>query len=437
MLYTFMESIPIQFSFQLMISELIFLIGKPKRGHFSLRLASGLACYLFLAKIWEIMITAQIGKALFPYVLLYFGYMVLTAVLILFCFNLHLIDLCFILTGGYAAEHMCFALSRMLLYLLHIEYILYGSLLHLIITRYFIYIVTAVLVYCMVIRKNRDADYFLRCDWRIVLLFFLMLLTAIGLSVYWSYPEEYSMSIVGGILCPAYSFLCSAFVLLLEYYVLRENNMKQEKEIMEQLIKMSDTQQKSAKEAIDIINIKCHDLKHQIGALAKMNDPLERSEYLREVNEAVSIYDAIYHTGNKALDYILREKTLLFNEYQVKFSCMVEGGITLFMVPADIYALMGNALDNALERVLQESEEERFISLHIKSHGEMILIHLENRCSKEPRFQDGLPVTDKEDKQNHGFGVRSIRYITEKYHGELLMHTKNGRFFLDILFPKN
>lgn len=115
---------------------------------------------------------------------------------------------------------------------------------------------------------------------------------------------------------------------------------------------------------------------------------------------------------------------------------MVDGEAIVFMTSADIYALMGNALDNALERVLQEEDDERIISLHIKSRGQMILIHLENRCSREPLFQDGLPVTDKEDKRNHGFGVRSIRYITEKYDGELLMHVKNGRFFLDILLPQ-
>lgn len=115
---------------------------------------------------------------------------------------------------------------------------------------------------------------------------------------------------------------------------------------------------------------------------------------------------------------------------------MAEGKLLSFMTPADIYALMGNALDNALERVLQEKAEERVISLQIKGHGEMILIHMENRCSREPEFQDGLPITDKEDKQNHGFGVRSIRYITEKYHGELYMRVKNGMFFLDIIFPE-
>ena len=437
MLYTFLQSNHIQFSFQLLVSEFVFLIDRPRRSRFGLRLSFGLLFYLILAKTWGMMINTLDVEALFPYVLLYFGYMALTAVLIFFCYDIRLIQLCFIVTGGYATEHMGFALSRILLYLLHVSYLLYGSLLHLAITRYFIYIVTAALVYCVIIRKNRDTNYLFHCDRRIVVLFLLMILTAIGLSVYWSYPEEYALTSIGGILFPAYSFLCSAFVLLMEYYVLRENSMKQEKEMMDQLIKMSDAQQKSAKEAIDIINIKCHDLKHQIGALAKMDDPLARSKYLQEVSEAVSIYDAVYHTGNKALDYILREKTLLFNEYQVKFSCMAEGGILSFMVPADIYALMGNALDNALECVLRGAGEERVISLHIKGRGKMALIHLENRCSHEPQFQDGLPVTDKEDKARHGFGVRSIRYITEKYHGELFMYAKNGGFFLDILLPQS
>lgn len=204
---------------------------------------------------------------------------------------------------------------------------------------------------------------------------------------------------------------------------------------MEQLLKMADTQQKSAREAIDIINIKCHDLKHQIKALAKMEDAQTRSQYLKEVQEAVSIYDATYHTGCKALDYILREKTLLFNEYHVDFSCLIEGETINFMSSADIYALMGNALDNAFHRVLKEAEDERVISLHIKKQGEMILLHLENRCSRQLEFEDGLPVTDKEDKNQHGFGVKSIRYIAEKYNGDLFIQARDGKFYLDILFP--
>ena len=49
-------------------------------------------------------------------------------------------------------------------------------------------------------------------------------------------------------------------------------------------------------------------------------------------------------------------------------------------------------------------------------------------------FADGLPVTTKEDKNFHGFGVRSIRYLVEKYRGDMLMRAEEERFFVDILF---
>lgn len=436
MIYTILENTYIQFSFQLLISELVFLLNKPKRNHFSFRIVTGMVIYLLLAVIWEILVIRIAGDSILPYALLYLGYALMSSVLIWGCFDIKLMELVFILAGGYATEHMCFAFSRISLYVLGYQYILYGGLAHLLITRYLFYIVGAVTIYFLLIKGNKDQDSLEMVDVRIIFLTLILLMTAIIMSICWSQPSEYIGTLMGEVICPAYSFLCSAFVLIMEYYILRENSMKREREIMEQLIQLSDSQQKSAKEVIDIINIKCHDLKHQIRALAKMEDSKTRSDYLQEVQEAVSIYDATYHTGCKALDYVLREKTLLFNEYQVQFSCMVDGEAIVFMTSADIYALMGNALDNALERVLQEEDDERIISLHIKSRGQMILIHLENRCSREPLFQDGLPVTDKEDKRNHGFGVRSIRYITEKYDGELLMHVKNGRFFLDILLPQ-
>ena len=117
------------------------------------------------------------------------------------------------------------------------------------------------------------------------------------------------------------------------------------------------------------------------------------------------------------------------------FSCMADGEAIAFLRPADVYALMGNALDNALNRVLQEPEEQRIISLQIKRVGDMVLFHLANRCSQPPEFQDGLPVTSKEDKTAHGFGMKSIRYLVEKYSGELSIQARDGKFCLDILFP--
>lgn len=435
MLYTFLEHNFIQFPFQLLISEAIFLIGTPRRKYFLPKLVSGLVLQILLSALLEELLLCVTPQTLVPYVLLYLGYAFLSMIPILGSFDIGGKELIFILAGGYATEHMTFALSKIFLHLLHLEYMLYGSLLHLLVTRYLIYILGALSVYFILIRTKKRESKLKDSDFRIAALAFIIMVFAIGFSVYWSYPEEYLGTRIGEVICPAYSFLCCALVLSMEYYVLRENGMKHEQETMEQLLQMSTAQQKSSKEAIDIINMKCHDLKHQMKALAKMEDDRSRAEYLQEIQDAVSIYDATYHTGCSALDYVLREKTLLFHEYGIEFSCMVEGKMITYMTSADVYALMGNALDNALEHVLKEKEGERVISFLVKHHNEMVLIHLENRCSTDVLFENGMPVTDKKDKTRHGFGVKSMAYIAKKYQGELVMSVRDGKFNLDILLP--
>lgn len=435
MLYDIFEAIFIQFPFQLLVSEAIFLTDSPKRAHFLPRLLTGFAIQICLSALWNAVLTPYVSTSLIFYTLLYLGFAFFTAIPVWGSFDLELRELIFILAGGYATEHMTFALSRIILQQLQNGYPLYGSLSHLLVTRYVIYIVGAAAVYFLIIRTNKKADQLRDSDFRIVVLAFIVMVFAIGFSVYWSYPGEYMGTPMGDVICPAYSFLCCVLVLLMEYYVLRENSMKREQETIEQLLQISTAQQKSSKEAIDIINMKCHDLKHQMKALAKMEDDRSRSEYIQEIQDAVSIYDATYHTGCSALDYVLREKTLIFNERRIEFGCMVEGRMISYMAPADVYALMGNALDNALERVLKEKEGEQIISFQIRHHNDMVLIHLENRCSRMLRFENGIPVTDKKDKTQHGFGVKSMRYIVEKYQGELLMSVKNGKFNLDILLP--
>lgn len=100
----------------------------------------------------------------------------------------------------------------------------------------------------------------------------------------------------------------------------------------------------------------------------------------------------------------------------------------------DIYSLFGNILDNAIESAQKEKNpDNRLISFRVNRQGGMVHIHAENTCTDEPLFQDGLPVTTKTDKNNHGYGVRSIRYIVEKYQGEFLMRVREGKFVLDIL----
>ena len=51
-------------------------------------------------------------------------------------------------------------------------------------------------------------------------------------------------------------------------------------------------------------------------------------------------------------------------------------------------------------------------------------------------MENGLPVTTKLDEQGfHGFGMKSIRLIAEKYDGSLSVKTQDNVFNLNILLP--
>ena len=424
----------VRFPVELLIAEVPFLFWKQRRKGAGIRFPFALLLYFLSCGCWNTLIQAVIaacGHTFFFNFLLYLGWAILSAIPILLIYDFEPMELLFTVASGYAAEHICFALTLIFLWYSGIDAgTLFGNYL---LFHYVTYILWDVILYYGLVKQNRDKDRFRARDFRIAILGFVVMVAAIGLSVNYSYREP---SVITCVVCPAYSSLCCILVLCMEYYVLREDRMKEEQQMMEQLLQISDSSQKSSKEAIDIINIKCHDLKHQIRHLAQLEDSGERQAYIQEVQQAVSIYDATYHTGCEPLDYVLREKTLISNEYHVAFSCLVDGALLGFISPADIYALFGNALDNALNRVIQEKEEERIISLHVLQQEDMILVHLENRCSSQPEFEDGLPLTDKADKSAHGFGVRSIRYLAEKYQGQVYMSVHDGKFFLDILFPK-
>ena len=48
---------------------------------------------------------------------------------------------------------------------------------------------------------------------------------------------------------------------------------------------------------------------------------------------------------------------------------------------------------------------------------------------------NGLPLTSKGDTDNHGFGLRSMRKIAEKYQGTLSVKLEDKAFLLYVMLP--
>ncbi len=152
------------------------------------------------------------------------------------------------------------------------------------------------------------------------------------------------------------------------------------------------------------------------------------------MEEIISIYDSTVKTGNKAVDVILTEKSLLCNKADIKLTCVVDGKQFSFMSESDIYSLFGNILDNAIEAANCLEKDRRVIGVTAKRTHDFLTVNAHNYYDGNLVFADGLPVTTKKDKLYHGFGMKSVRMICEKYGGNLSVGCKDGIFTLKILF---
>ena len=109
------------------------------------------------------------------------------------------------------------------------------------------------------------------------------------------------------------------------------------------------------------------------------------------------------------------------------------------MNPMDLYVMLGNALDNAIEAVRKIKEEEKrgnqYACLRQKKISSSYQI--ENTCLEETSVpEDGNLSTTKSDKNYHGYGIGSIRKIVETYNGSLSLRKNDNMFILTAVFAR-
>lgn len=94
------------------------------------------------------------------------------------------------------------------------------------------------------------------------------------------------------------------------------------------------------------------------------------------------------------------------------------------------------ALDNAIEAVMElEDIQKRVISVKIVAQQDILVIQIHNYYDRNLIYEDGLPVTTKKNRYEHGYGMKSIRYMAEKYNGTITVSSEDDIFRLQILIP--
>lgn len=106
------------------------------------------------------------------------------------------------------------------------------------------------------------------------------------------------------------------------------------------------------------------------------------------------------------------------------------------MKPYHVYSLFGNALDNAIESLVKVADvEKREIRLTVCRFRDMCKILVSNYFSGSLEFENGLPKTTKNNKNDHGYGIKSIREVAQTYGGEMSVSVIDDSFNMLIMLP--
>ncbi len=419
---------------ELMAAECIFASGLRRKSLFPVRLAGAFvvtveavffAVLLFYrsTNIWfSYGGTGVWQESLFKFFLYVFAF-ALTILGMKFCFNDSVWHIMFYCSGAYATQHLAKNVASLIS---HFTVGDSGWATWLIEAG--ICAVACVLAYFVFVRGRTLPDNG-RDMRRKVILSFVVIFVCVGLSRIT--VDNTMRGAVSFIAETVYSVVCCALVLVILSDINKIDRMSDDLMIAREILAREREQYALSKEKTELIDMKYHDLKHMLGKLREgWSD-----EQMEKIEDALKTYGAAVRTGNDVLDVVLTEKSLLCDKFGISLTCSCNGETLSFMDKCDLYALFGNALSNAIESAEKvEDKSRRSIVVDVRSVGGIISVHVENYYAGEIVMENGLPVTRK-DKGIHGFGMKSMEYITKQYRGHMNVTASGGRFCLDIIFP--
>lgn len=230
-------------------------------------------------------------------------------------------------------------------------------------------------------------------------------------------------------------------LMIMNVNMLSEQKQRLELQQRNRLLRQQYDQVRFVKTQMDQVNQKYHDLKNILTVWEGGASSQQIHASLQTLQAQIQPYETCIQTGDETLDMILGVKLEQCRQKHITCVPMIEGSLLSFMDPVDLATCLGNALDNAMEAVEVLPQAQRRIRLTIQRHGQLVRIQVTNPCVSQTtlEYQDQsdrkLPPTTKAAKENHGFGLQSMKATAEKYGGALALHQKDGQFQLTLLIP--
>ncbi len=173
-------------------------------------------------------------------------------------------------------------------------------------------------------------------------------------------------------------------------------------------------------------NILIHDIKKHLQTIDLLNEKKEPDKvraYIQQLLKSSDLKEFSKLCGHEMLNAILSRYKRQCSNKKIDFIADIRSGTTEFISDSDLTALFCNLLDNAMEAA--EGIPGGYIEINTRktNPADFVVLSVINSCRNDP-FTIGSHslATPKADKRKHGFGIKSIRKIVSKYHGDMQMY---------------
>ncbi len=230
---------------------------------------------------------------------------------------------------------------------------------------------------------------------------------------------DFFMDMIYGNAIQNYVFLsCLVSLLLMVYFYFHQSQLKMQISVLDTQYDLIESQYVRAQNFYTENAKLYHDIKHHLRALERLlqnGDQKEALSYIESVQEPLQCKMIPVHTGVDIVDTVIyeaKEKAEQRNILLVVETPILPSGLKL--EDREFCVLFANLLNNALEAAKEQ------IRLNIAITAGFLVIEMQNDYKEKPVVKNNHFVSEREqDSLAHGWGMKIIEQIVEKYQGEL------------------
>lgn len=233
-----------------------------------------------------------------------------------------------------------------------------------------------------------------------------------------------------------YAIICCVFAMTIQFFFSKWQQEKADSLVIKQLLSASEKQYEQWKAMVQLNNIHTHDLKHMLNNIEKLagKDAIEIPD-LSPIRNSLDEFAPLVKTGNEVIDVLLRNMDTLCKEQDIHFNCVSYTEMLGKFDSMSLYFLFANAIDNARAGAGAVTvPDKRMVDVSLKQFGDSVIIHVWNYFNGELTIKDGLPVSSNT-SSGHGFGLKSIKMLVDKFEGAMEARPEGDVFHLNIILP--